>query len=76
MQRLVKKGFIDKQQDKDDRRNWWLSLTSEGSETAKNVINGAADYTSDFLSCLSPEEQSVLHSLILRISHSLGYDWQ
>ena len=76
VQRLIQKRFIEKIQDRDDRRNWWLSLSSTGTKVTKGIVNEAVHYTDDFLSCLTIEEKSVLHTLILKISHSLGYTWQ
>ncbi|MBN1873202.1 MAG: MarR family transcriptional regulator [Anaerolineae bacterium] len=76
VQRLVKKGLIQREQDADDRRNWWLTFTETGQSIAKSVVVGAADYTRDFLSALDEEEKETLHQLLLKASHSLGFNWQ
>ncbi len=76
VQRLVKKGLVQKEQDRDDRRNWLLRLTEAGQAVYKETIAGAVAYTQDFLSALSKSEQSTLHQLLLRASHNLGFDWQ
>lgn len=72
---LVRKGLLKREQDPDDRRNWWLMLTDEGKPVAANVVDYAALYTQDFLSTLSEEEQKIFHSLLLKASNGLGYNW-
>jgi DNA-binding MarR family transcriptional regulator len=76
VQRLVKKGLVQKYQDQDDRRNWLLNLTETGQTAYQETITGAVAYTEDFLSALSEREQRTLHQLLLKTSHSLGFDWQ
>lgn len=76
VQRLVKKGLVQKEQDQDDRRNWLLQLTEAGQAAYQGTITGAVTYTRDFLSALSESEQRTLHRLLLKTSHSLGFDWQ
>ena len=76
VQRLVKKGLVRREQDADDRRNWWLTFTDAGRPAAEAVVTSAAAYTRDFLSALNEEEQQELHLLLLKASHSLGFDWQ
>ncbi len=76
MQRLVKKGLVRREQDQEDRRIWWLTLSEEGKHRAGIVVAYAASYTSDFLSTLNADEQKTLHKLLLKASHSLGFDWQ
>ena len=76
VQSLVEKGLIRKEQDQVDRRNWQLLLTEEGERLYQLTAAGAALYTQDFIAALSEDEQQVLHRLLLKISHSLGYDWQ
>ena len=76
VQRLVKKGLVQKDQDQDDRRNWLLQLTETGQAIYQETITGAVSYTQDFLSALSESEQRTLHQLLLKASHSLGFDWQ
>jgi DNA-binding MarR family transcriptional regulator len=76
VQRLLEKGLVEKRQDNQDRRNWWISLTPEGRAAADGVVDGAVQYTRDFLSSLSGSEQRTLHGLLLKASHGLGYEWQ
>ncbi len=75
VQRLVDLGLIQKLQDAEDRRNWWLELTVPGRMAAQGVIAGAVEYTRDFLAALSEEEQKLLQALLLKASHNLGFDW-
>jgi len=76
VQRLVIKGLVMRKQDADDRRNWWLSLTDVGLPVAKMVVESAVTYTRDFLAALNEEEQQALQRILLKVSHSLGFDWQ
>ena len=76
VQRLVLKKLVKREQDTNDRRNWWLSLTDEGSAAAQVVVSSAVAYTGDFLSALDDGEQQTLRQLLLKASHSLGFDWQ
>ena len=76
VQRLVRKGLVRREQDAEDRRNWWLTLSEEGKAAYEETIAGAVQYTRDFLSALDEGEQRTLHYLLLKASHSLGFDWQ
>jgi DNA-binding MarR family transcriptional regulator len=76
VQRLVEKGLVQKEQDLKDRRNWCLSLTQAGQVAYQGIIAGAVEYTRHFLAALDEEEQETLHQLLLKASHSLGFDWQ
>jgi len=76
VQRLVKIGLVQKEQDPQDRRNWQLTLTEVGQLAAQGVIGGAVEYTRDFLTALDEDEQQTLHRLLLKASHDLGFDWQ
>jgi DNA-binding MarR family transcriptional regulator len=75
VQRLVKLGLVQKEQDAEDRRNWWLTLTEVGQAAAQGVIGGAVAYTRDFLAPLDRDEQQVLHRLLLKAACGLGFDW-
>jgi DNA-binding MarR family transcriptional regulator len=76
VQRLVEMGMVQKKQDTQDRRNWWLTLTDLGQTAAQAIIAGAVEYTQDFLAALDEDEQQRLHGLLLKASRSLGFDWQ
>jgi DNA-binding MarR family transcriptional regulator len=76
VQRLVDRGLIVRERDKKNRRFWWLTLTQSGHEAYGAIVQGTAQYTRDFLSVLETGEQETLHSLLLKASHGLGFDWQ
>jgi DNA-binding MarR family transcriptional regulator len=76
VQRLVEKGLVQKEQDAEDRRTWRLTLTRTGQAAAQGVISAAMEYTRDFLQALNEKEQKTLHGLLLKASHSLGFNWQ
>jgi DNA-binding MarR family transcriptional regulator len=75
VQRLVERGLVERAQDENDRRTWWLSLTENGKAAYRETIDGAAAYTRDFLSPLTDEEQRALHGLTLKVAEGLGYEW-
>jgi DNA-binding MarR family transcriptional regulator len=76
IQRLVEKGLVDKSQDQNDRRNWLLHLTEEGQAHYRQTLSGTVSYSQKFFSILSEDEQHMLHKLLLKTSHSLGFYWQ
>ncbi|MGC9397014.1 MAG: MarR family winged helix-turn-helix transcriptional regulator [Anaerolineae bacterium] len=76
VRRLVDRGLVQRTQDPDDLRTWRLTFTEAGQSVADSVVTGAAAYTHDFLVALDDEEQETLHRLLLKASHSLGFDWQ
>jgi len=76
VQSLVEKGIVQKQQDGDDRRRWRLRLTAEGSRKYRTTLDGAVAHTRDFLAILDEAEQREFHRLLVKASHSLGFDWQ
>jgi len=75
VQRLVKRGLVERRQDEADRRIWHLSLTDAGRRAYRDTIAGTEVYTRDFLRSLSADEQQDLHNLLLRIATDLGYEW-
>jgi DNA-binding MarR family transcriptional regulator len=76
VQRLVEKGMVCRERDKEDRRNWWLTLTEAGETAFQMVRDGTVEYTGDFLAVLDDQEQRTLLQLLLRASHNLGFNWQ
>jgi DNA-binding MarR family transcriptional regulator len=76
IRRLTQKGLIRMEQDKDDRRNWWLHLTETGQVAYQLLVDGTVQYTRDFLSALSEAEQQSLHNLLQKAAHALGFSWQ
>jgi DNA-binding MarR family transcriptional regulator len=76
VQRLVTKGLVRRKQDTDDRRTWSLTLTEKGRAAYDETLAGTVEYTRYFLSALNDSEQRTLRKLLLKASHSLGFDWQ
>jgi len=76
VKKLVQKGLIQKEQDQDDQRNWWLTLTEDGQCAYRETLAGAILYTREFLSVLDEEEKQRLHHMLQKVSHHLGYEWQ
>ena len=42
----------------------------------QGIVAGAVEYTRDFLMALDSADQELLHQLLLKASHSLGFGWQ
>jgi DNA-binding MarR family transcriptional regulator len=76
VRRLTQKGLVRMERDTQDRRTWWLHLTETGQPVYQSIITGTVEYTRDFLSALSAEEQKTLHSLLHKAVHALGFTWQ
>ena len=75
VQRLVEKELLQRERDTNDRRNWWLTLTESGQAVAQEVVKRAAAYTRSFINALDEDEQATLYRLLLKASHSLGFEW-
>jgi DNA-binding MarR family transcriptional regulator len=76
VERLIRKDLVDKAQHAKDRRHWLLSLTPAGQKAYRETVAGAVAYTRDFLSTLTESEKRVLHQLLLKAAHSLGFNWE
>lgn len=76
VQNLAEKGFVVRERDQDDRRNWWLSLTAGGEQAYQETLDSAVQYTRAFLSTLDEEELHALHRLLHKAAQSLGFEWQ
>jgi len=76
VRRLTQKELVHMERDAHDRRAWWLHLTENGQAAYQFIIAGTVQYTRDFLTALSDEEQKTLHALLQKTAHALGYTWQ
>jgi len=75
VQRLVERGLVERSRDEKDRRTWWLTLTADGETAYAETLDGATQYTRDFLKPLTEDEQRSLHELMLKVAEGLGYQW-
>jgi len=75
VQRLVERGLVERSRDEKDRRTWWLTLTADGKTAYAETLDGATQYTRDFLNPLTEDEQRSLHELMLKVAEGLGYEW-
>jgi len=71
VQKYVESGLLYREQDKTDRRNWWLYLTHEGQELYQNLINSTVELTGIFLAGLDENEQVQLHNLLEKMLQQL-----
>jgi DNA-binding MarR family transcriptional regulator len=64
VQKLVEKGFITKEQDRTDRRNWWLRLSSEGMNIYQSILATTVQFSRDLSSALDDDEQILFYKLL------------
>ena len=76
VRKLKRKGLVKMERDPQDNRRTWLTLTEPGKMAYQMIVEGTASYTRDFFAALDEDELRTLHSLLLKSSHSLGFDWQ
>jgi DNA-binding MarR family transcriptional regulator len=72
VQRFVERGLLRKEQDRDDRRNWWLFLTEEGRHIHEAIIRFTVGFTRELLSSLEEGEQDALSSLLSKTLQRVG----
>ncbi|MCK6615511.1 MAG: MarR family transcriptional regulator [Ignavibacteriaceae bacterium] len=66
---LVQKGFVERHEEPNDRRNMRLSLTLDGDDFLKYIHHQYLDLHREVLSTLSPHERAgVLHAMVLLFS--------
>ncbi|MEI7987948.1 MAG: MarR family transcriptional regulator [Chloroflexota bacterium] len=61
VQKLLEKGLLRKEQDHNDRRNWWLFLTEDGLQVYKTLTTSTVEFTRQVLSVLDEEEQTLFN---------------
>jgi DNA-binding MarR family transcriptional regulator len=61
VQKLLEKGLLRKEQDHNDRRNWWLFLTENGLQVYKTLTTSTVEFTRQVLSVLDEEEQTLFN---------------
>jgi len=76
VKRLTKKGLIRMERNENDRRAWWIQMTKPGQMAYRMIIKGTIQYTQDILLPLDQEEARMFHTLLIKLSHALGFDWQ
>ena len=76
VKKLRDRQLVDQRRDDEDRRIWWLSLTSVGGQAYRESVAGAVRYTREIVQSLDEQDQRTLHRLLLRLSHDNGYEWQ
>jgi MarR family transcriptional regulator, 2-MHQ and catechol-resistance regulon repressor len=65
--RLERKGLVERRACQDDRRARYAALTPEGEELIGRVFPEHAAYIEELTSELTAEEQATLHSLLRRL---------
>lgn len=71
VQKYVESGLLYREQDKQDRRNWWLFLTDEGKQLYQTLVHLTVETTRTLLACLEHEEQAQLHVSMEKIIQHL-----
>jgi DNA-binding MarR family transcriptional regulator len=68
---LVDNGFVERSSDPSDRRVVRVSLTAEGKDIHEKIENYTGERLRQTLSCLTPDEQTMLFALIGRVAKEL-----
>lgn len=75
LRELEDKGYITKERDEQNRRNYNLYLTPKGRELAEKSLMTQERYWNDLLSKFTPEEISTLNQLLAKMglqAHGTG----
>ena len=64
LERMEKKGLIERNISKEDRRFIQVQLTKKGADLEKDVLNAVEEVNGDVLSVFSQEERSTLKSYL------------
>jgi DNA-binding MarR family transcriptional regulator len=69
VERLVKKGLIERNRNDSDRRIVTIKLTAEGKILAENIKSKIFGMAKLVLDCLSDEEQELLFSIFTKVTN-------
>jgi len=70
--RLIKSGFVEKKQRKDDKRAYEVSITPKGAKLLSDVLPLVVEANEAVLGCLDIEEQEELLSLLHKVNENLN----
>lgn len=73
---LTERGLIKRKVDPNDRRRRILHLTDAGGVEADELKDTGAELESRFLNHLDPDDQAILHQILLTLWASIGKDQQ
>jgi DNA-binding MarR family transcriptional regulator len=71
LRELEDAGYIEKRRDEDNRRNYLLYLTEQGSKAASESLNRQADYWMKIMRTFTPEEMQELNHLLERMEKNI-----
>lgn len=69
--RMEKRGFVERRTDPEDRRSNLLYVTPTGMQIAEKAIPAYAEFVREHMSVLSIEEQHALQSLLNKVENAL-----
>lgn len=69
--RMEKRGFVERRMDPEDRRSNLLYVTPHGRQIAEKAIPAYAQFVREHLSVLSTEEQHTLQALLNKVESVL-----
>jgi len=69
---LEEKGFVERRQDRDDRRTHALHLTETGAEVAQTISRVGMEVDTEVCTALSAEEKAQLTGYLARIADQQG----
>lgn len=71
LDRLEKKGWIERQPHPEDRRSSLVYLTKEGMRISAKVLSDFESYSSWFIAGISPEEEQVCRQVLQKIDGNI-----
>ncbi|HBU81244.1 MAG TPA: MarR family transcriptional regulator [Paenibacillus sp.] len=71
LNQLESEGLIQRMRSEEDRRIVWLSLTEDGKQLAKTLINNRGRMTWELLQALTEEEQLQMFGMLKKIELKL-----
>ena len=69
--RLEKRGLVERRFDPEDRRSNLLFLTEEGRKLARRAVPSHEQFMSEQMSALTHEEQQILRALMRKLDKSI-----
>jgi DNA-binding MarR family transcriptional regulator len=71
LDQLEKRGFIQRQRDRDDRRLVFLTLTTAGRAAVNRLVPKLVNFYNDLLEDFSPQDVQLLTQLLTRLRAAL-----
>ena len=71
---MVRRGYVVRRHDRDDRRRNVVALTRKGVAAADRIIAGQLDVEGELVGALTESQQDQLTALLRRLMHVVDAD--